>query len=480
MEDWGDSEEHGAIGALAANRPLLVTVIFAFGLTALSVVGFMRAPGAGANGLSVADFATNALIAFAAPNFAAAAAPRRPLQRALFAALVLAALIGAYVAAERYGVPAFFGAAVRSESIAIGAAFFVWSLASRPLTGALTMLSVAGPFAAIVGAIGAAALLSLEQIHAPDALGAVATMSVAFACLIGIGVAADFAFAFARGADSHAAAGIAAHRAAAPSMNAALNVICIFSAGLLPAAETLDWSWRMILFAAGGGVVAVTTALFLSAATLSLSTITEEVAAIENHRRQRFRRWWRPIGQILPMSSAFAFVAILAILSIVAQFETYAPISVIKASLIVAAALSAALTYVSARTGLFVMLALYFAMTLVDWGYAAIGIDPPSLLAQLTAIACLAALFGQIAVAWRDARSPRRKAHQATEEAMIDGAFRYAASVAFTIAALAIASVSGLWADGASAAGYYAALAATGGVAAAPIMTAIGGVFGRD
>ncbi|MEL7487709.1 MAG: hypothetical protein AAGJ87_10910 [Pseudomonadota bacterium] len=475
-----ESDSQGAIGGLAANRPLLILVLFGFGLAALAAAGFLRAPETAASGMRLLDFSISLAIALAVPHALAALAPRRGVGRWATAAAIAAAFIVAFALLAGAPPLQLGGVSLHAASFLAGAALFGLMIAGRPLIGGLAGFGLAGPVAAIIGAVSAAALLSLEDVSAPHVIGAVATMSASFAALVSVGVAADFANAFARGGDSHFAAGVAAHRAAAPAFNAALNVLCVFAAGLLPAAEMLDWSWRMIFFAAGGGVVAASTALFFSAATLSLGVVTEEAASIENHRRQRFRRWWRPVRDLLPTSSALAFVAILMILAIVAQFETYQPISLIKVGLIVGCAAAAALTYVSLRTGLFVMAALFFAMVLADWGYVLFGVAAPALTAQLTALACLAALFAQVAASWRDARSPRRKAREATEAAMIDGAYRYVASAAFAIAAFAAAAMSGLWSDAGAAGAYYALLASMGAVFAAPLMTAIGAMFGRD
>jgi len=119
-------------------------------------------------------------------------------------------------------------------------------------------------------------------------------------------------------------------------------------------------------------------------------------------------------------------------------------------------------------------------MILIDWSYELAGVALPGLLAELSAIAVAAALYGQIALAWRDARSPRRKAHEAAEVAMIDGAYRYLVSAAFAIAALLVGQTSGLWADGVAAGIYLTTLAVFGLLISAPLMTAISAIFGRD
>ena len=87
-----DSDRHGPVGTLAADRPLLTSVVIAFGLTALSVVGFASNRGAG---IMVADFAINALIALALPAVLAAIAPTALWPRAGFAVLSACSFIHA-------------------------------------------------------------------------------------------------------------------------------------------------------------------------------------------------------------------------------------------------------------------------------------------------------------------------------------------------------------------------------------------------
>ncbi len=471
-----ETDRYGAIGGLAANRPLLISVVFAFGLTALAVAGFSSQPG----GRAMSGFAINCFAALALPAVATGIAPAGAVPRAVFAALAAGALLVVSFLAPFDKNAMLAAAGLSGATLRIGAALLLWFVLLRPLFGDAPGLAMAAPLAAALGAFGASGLLALEALARIDVLGAVASLSVAMSCLVGVGVAGDFTRAFAGGARADEAAGDAAHLAVAPTAFGALATAGVFSAGLAPGAETLDWSWRAVAYAAGGVALATATALVVTASTLSLSNVTEEIAVIENYRRQNLRRWWRPFRQVLPPSSAIAFTAILLILTVVALFSAFNLLTPVKLILLGACSLAAWVTFVSLRTGLFVFLALFASMIMIDWSYAIAGVVSPGLLVELTATAFAAALFGQIGVAWRDARNPRRNAREATEAAMVDGAYRYLASAAFALGAFAAAEASGLWEDGSAAALYLAALCLFGFFIAAPLMTSIGAIFGRD
>ena len=182
----------------------------------------------------------------------------------------------------------------------------------------------------------------------------------------------------------------------------------------------------------------------------------------------------------MPPRSAISISAILFIVTIVALFEASSALTLSKFVLVVAAALAAGIAFVSARTGLFVFIALFVNVVVINWFCELAGTVPLSLLAELCAIAAAGILYGQIALAWRDARSPRRKAHEAAEVAMIDGVYRYLVSAAFSVGAFLVSDVAGLWADGSDAARHLTLLAIFGLVVSAPLMTAISAAFGRE
>lgn len=469
-------ERQGGIGMLAANRPLLTAVLVAFGLSALSVIGYLRAPSEDVAGgvLHVSNFALNGLIAIAVPAVIAALAPESYSRRVVMA-------VGAAASLCALGQVLSFNQTVLTMvhplAFFTAAGLTLFTLLPRRLFGDATALAAAAPITAILGAFGAGGLISMADAVSMDVVGAISSLSLALACLIGVSLAADFLQLFAEGVDAHQAAGEAAHRALAPSANAALVTVAVFSAGLLPGPQQLSWTWTAIFYAAGGIVVAVSSTLLVTAATLSLRPLSETVAVGENRRQSFSRRAWRPVRQILPPSSALAFSAILAIVVVVALFEAYYSMTLIKIALIILCAIAAGLTFVSMRTGLFVMLGLFASMVMIDATSSIVGAARPPALAEMAAIAAGAALFGQIALSWRDARNPRRKPHEAAEQAMIDGAYRYVLGAALGVVAFAMAAVSGLWANGADAAWYLAFLSGIGLLIAAPMMTAICTLF---
>lgn len=471
-----DTARHGTIGALAANRPLLISVVLAFGLTALAVTGFIRESSA----LTVSDFAINAFFALAAPALIARFAPPKLVNRLIYVLAISTVLIVGSIYAPGVSPKAFAAFAPSVSAVQIACVLLIWFVLLRPLVGDIVGLGVAAPVAAVLGAFGASGFLALEAAPGEGVIGAIASLSLALSCLVGVGVAADFAQAFARGGDVHDAAGVAAYNATSAAVYATLITFGVFVAGLLPAAETINWSFRAIIYGAAGVALAVTTTLLVTASALSLAQVSEQTAVTENHRRQNVRRWWRPLRQALPPSSALAFVAILMIITVTGLFTAYEPITLVKVALLIACALFAGLTFVSIRTGIYVFTALLSAMVIVRWIYEIAGTPSPSLLAELTGLAVTAALYGQVAIAWRDARNPSRNAREAAERAMIDGAHRYAISAAFVLGALFVSDVSGLWSDGAEAAFYTFAMTLFGFLIAAPLMTAISAVFGRE
>ncbi|MEO0878690.1 MAG: hypothetical protein AAFY22_03160 [Pseudomonadota bacterium] len=467
-----ENEGGGGLGMLAANRPLLTSVVVAFGLTALSVIGYLRSPSQGvAEGLPhVTNFALNGLVALALPAVIAVFAPEKRSQRIVVAAAgaILLFAGGQILTLYQDAAPALRAAALYTAS-----ALTLLMIAPRRFFGDASSLAVAGPVTAVLGAFGAGGLISMADAVSMEVVGAIASLSLALACLVGVSLSADFVRLFASGVDAHNAAGQAAHQALAPAANAALVTVAVFSAGILPGPQQLSWTWTAIFYSAGGIVVAVAATLLVTAASLSLRPVPETIAVGENRRQSFARALWRPIRQLLPPSSALAFVAILAIVLIVALFEAYGATTLIKLALIGLCAVAAGLTFVSVRTGFFVMAALFAAMVLIDAAIGVFGAARPQALAEMAAIAAGAALFGQIALSWRDARDPRRKPHEAAEQAMIDGAYRYILGAILGVSAFAMAAVSGLWDGGADAAWYLSCLSLVGFILAAPLMTAI-------
>ena len=374
-----DPARHGTIGALAANRPLLISVVFAFGLTALSVTGFMRAPSAAA----VSNFAINAFFALAAPAIIARFAPSAMINRLVYVFVIGALLLVGSTYAPAISPQVLSVIAPSTGAVQVACVLMIWFVLLRPVIGDVVGLGVAAPIAAVLGAFGASGFLALEAAQGEDVIGAIASLSLALSCLVGVGVAADFAQAFARGGDAHNAAGVAAYNATSAAVYATLITLGVFASGLMPGAETISWNFRSIVYGAAGVALAVTTTLLVTAAALSLSRVSEQTAVSENHRRQHVRRLWRPLRQALPPSSALAFVAILLILTVVGLFTAYEPITTVKLTLLFASSIFAALTFVSLRTGIYLFINLLASMVAVQWFYEVAGFETPNLLGRV-------------------------------------------------------------------------------------------------
>jgi hypothetical protein len=95
-------------------------------------------------------------------------------------------------------------------------------------------------------------------------------------------------------------------------------------------------------------------------------------------------------------------------------------------------------------------------------------------------LAMTAALYAQLGVAWRDARSPRLNARETTEAAMSDGAPAFLVTTAIGLTAFWAAKVAGVWPAGGSAAILLALLALYGLVVAPAAMTALGHSIRRE
>ncbi|MEM9707029.1 MAG: hypothetical protein AAF850_13240 [Pseudomonadota bacterium] len=468
-----------SIGAIAADRPLLTATIAGLGLTALSVMGFAPDVPGKPSSANIAIFALHCLLALAAPIAAAVAAPAVLRGRIGYAA-VLAAVIVAVVWYAPSAAPDNFVGYAPSLTTGIAAAGIAAGLiVLRPFFGVIPGLALVAPAAGLLGAVGAGGMLALRGADGLPLLGAVTATSAALATLIGIGVVTEFARRYASGASSHDAASEAGGAMFAPTINA-----CLLSAGAFILAALVapqqTWSLATGAQAAAGVAVACLSALLVAVATLSLANVSDAMAVIENHRRRRFRTIWRPVRAALPASSALAFAAITLITAMVALFEAFEPMRVVKLSLLGGSVIAAGLTFVSIRTGIFIFVMLFTGSVLIDWGVALAGTSAPSLIAEIVAVTCAAALYAHLALAARDARGPRRKPHEAAEIAMVDGAYGYILSTAITIAAFLVAASTGLWPAGGEAAAYFFLLALFGAVASAPFMTAISAVFGAE
>jgi hypothetical protein len=466
------------IGGIAAGRPLLSSAVIVFGLSALTAQAFKDASVSFGNASIAFMAALTAMVVL--PAALAAIAPRNFWLRVLYASFAA----GIFLAARRILAQAEFPVGPIDPDVALGvAAGAIFLLcAGAPLWRAALSLSMIG-LAAIV--LGASAGLSMTAIES-GLSGAVATagaslgLAAAAGAAICVSLAARFSRAFAEGGDNFSAAAEAARGAAAP----ALFAIGVGVMAMVFAARGDSGSLGAALAAARVSAVAMaaslTAPLFMLTAALALKARTEATAVRENRRRALLEPMLSLFRKGLAPSSALAASAILIIVAIVAGFETATAASAGEYAVVAAVSLVAAVVFVSLRTALMIAALLLVAGRLAHWGGDLAGFPELTETARVAASALAALLYAELALAWRDRRNPRRKTREVVQMALADSYFAYAASSIVAASALAATEAAGLWSEGVEASLHVGALALIGLVAAPPLMTAVGALFGRD
>ena len=468
----------GLIGGIAAGRPLLSSAVIVFGLSALTAQAFKDASVSYASA-SIAFMAALAAIVVL-PAALAAIAPRNFWLRFLYASFAA----GLLLAARRLLAQADFSPGPVDLGVALGAAAGATFLlcAGAPLWRAALSLSLIGLAASILGISAGLAMTAIES----GLSGAVATAGASLGLAAGAGaalsvaIAARFSRAFAEGGDNYAAAAQAARDAAAP----ALLAIGVGVLAMVFAARGDSVSVDAAFTAARVSAVAMSASLaaplFMLAGALALKARTETTAVRENRRRAALAPWLSLLRKGLAPSSALAASAILIIIAIVAGFETATAASAGEYAVVAAVSLFAAVVFVSLRTALMTAVLLLVAGRLAHWGGDLLGLPGLTDTARVAASTLAALLYAELALAWRDRRNPRRKTREVVQMALADSYFAYAASSIVAASALAATEAAGLWGEGVEASLHVGALALIGFVAAPPLMTAVGALFGRD
>jgi len=485
-----ESDRFGVVGGLAADRPLLTSLVIAFGVTALAVMGLAEGP-ASIHAATTANLSAYLAIV-AAPVFITSLGPKKFLRQMAFLAGVAAVLVVIAIAARR--APAMAALLPLELTPVLISVFFVSAflvLMAPAFSGAVRQFGVS-ILAAILGSVGGLGFaawgfsrLSPLQAAPFDAgaltlVVAMTTLGAGLAVVLAVLLSGEIAQAFARGGDNRIAAGAAARQTGAPAFFGVSIAAGVFVIYTLIGGAVERPAHLLALLAAAATLLPSYAVLLLGAGAFSLRKTTEAVAVAENRRRQDMRRAWRPFRSILPPSSSIAFVAIAGVLAVVAAFELRTPLHLAEYAFMVFTGLVAATIFVSVRTALFIAFLQIVGLLLVTWFAQLIGMQIPSLLERLIALALATALFAHFAVSWRDARSPRRKPHEATEAAIIDGAFRFGGGVVVGTAVFLAAYVSGFWPGAAEAATYFVGLAVVGLFISPPLMTALGALLGRD
>lgn len=465
-----ERDRFGLIGGLVAERPLLTSLVLAFGLSALVAVGVSGSAAGAAS--TAADVVIAALALVVAPLLIVGAAPRSIGLRMTIGLAAAAAGGAAYV----YG-PAFLGSSIAASSV-VSFVVLTWLLlASARLVGPMAKFAFVAAGAGVLGAAGALGLMLRENVAI--AAGAPAIVAgLAVAAHRGAGVIADFATLFAGGADRRRAAGLAARRAAAPSFYGAVVAAIAFGG-----AAALAGGPGAAMFGALAGLAVVLCAVpafAAPAAALSLRRASETLAVEENHRRQSFRRFWRPFRRLFPPNASLAMIAIAAITVLAASLNSPAGPPAFELIYAGLCAASAGLIFFSLRAGLFVFFMLIVSSSLAGWLWRMMGATALSPLDQAAALTLAASLFGGFAATWRDARSPRLNPRETTEAGMLDALGEHFFGVVLAVAAFLAGRAAGAWPGGLAAGGFLALTAAIGLLLAPPLMTALSGAVRRE
>jgi hypothetical protein len=466
------------IGGMAAGRPLLSGIVIAFAAAALVSVSYRQAPASFADA-SFSYLAALSFLAVAPPAFAAIA-PRNFWLRAIYAGI----LAGLYLAGRRLMLQSGVSFGLFDANLAlVVAAISTFALAlGAPLWRSAIALSLVGLSSTAIGAAAGLAIVSLQTARSgPVPLaGAALALGAAVGVTLTVQMASAYSRIFAEGADNYAAAAGAAKAGVAPALFAlmvgvAAVALCAFSPGQ---AES-DFK-ATIWVGAGSLAFAAAGALFYLPGSLALKAQSELAAVAENRRRAALRPLLTGVRNFLPPSSAMAASAIFLIIAVAAAFESKTPAGAGEIALISVVALMAAVSFVSLRTALMAALFIAAAGRIAVWGIEIAGFAPPSETARIIAAAVAALLTAQLFIAWRDNRNPRRKTREVVRIALADSFFAYVASSIIAASVLAASEVGGIWNDGIEAGFFSAYLAAIGAVAAPPLMTAVGALFGRN
>ncbi|MFN0022716.1 MAG: hypothetical protein ACKVS5_02325 [Parvularculaceae bacterium] len=463
------------LGDLAAGRPLLVSSVIAIGLAALTASAFRGAPA------SFASVGYSYLAALAvmttAPAAIASMAPRNVWLR-LFYSGVAAGLI---LAVRRIAIQSGFEPASFSVDIAFAGAAIVTGALSlcAPLWRGALRLAVVGLCAVTLGAAGGLSIIALEAARsgAVPAAGAALGFSAAIGAAFCVFLANVYCAEFSGGAGGAVAAARAVRAISAPALLSVCLAIVALGAGAFLAGMPLQSAAYV-----GAGVMAVglVASILMGAAALALKAPTEMTAIEENRRRAGLAPLLRALRATAPPSTSIAASAILLIATVVTGFDAASAASLAEIVIIAAAFAVALVAFVSVRSALLLVIMLIVGTRLSLWGAERLLAEAPAENVRVIAAALAAVIYSHIVLAWRDNRSPRRKALDVTGRAIADSASSYAAASVLAAAALASADAAGLWEAGSEAALFTAAVLLVGAASAPVLMTAMGAVFGRE
>ena len=412
----------GPIGRVVSDRPLLITLVAAFGLTAAALIGVVEES---ATAL-VSNLIIAALACVTAPMLISAVSPVAARARAGISIVALVLAASAYFLSRDS-----LGGKLSPANFAIPTSAVLFYLWFRPLIGAAARLAFAATAAAALGMAGGLGLYYLaDQQYLMTALFAAFLFSIG--AIVGINLFGDYVSFFTKGADLQKSAGIAARFAIAPAFFAVAT-----SAGVALIAfiydSTTNISLGLVAYSASAALLAAVSGVVFNSSIAALLKPSENIAVEENLRRQAFRARWRPLRRFFSPSAAYAGIAMLGVLLIVLLFELNADIQYEQLILSGILSVIAALIFVSFRTGLFMVVSLAASGILVEWVWSLLGKIQTSPSENFIVTGISAMLYALLALSWRDARSPWLNARETTEAGLAEGIARYLAASAACI-----------------------------------------------
>lgn len=492
----------GLFGALVARRPVILTVVIGVGVAALLAVAF-RAGALQAMGPVYVGYALGLMLGVCGPLLLVAAIPDSPLPRRSAGVLLVAAAfcepLWRDAAAPLTALWALPSTIVQLAMATIGSAL----LAQRWLKPGLAALaSFFG--AALVCIAGLAAFVSMGSAGFDGA----SLSSIAVNHCIAVGVTLTLCAAvwivqrqaslFADGAGAAEAAGRAASQAAPYIAFLCLSSLASFGVDLLTNDGASPAVVGPVLLA--GLVASPVAASLLGAAAVSLFRDDEHAAYLFNQRQAMMRSALDGLRPYLSTNIAIASLAIIGIVSLTAAFDLRTPLTPSELLTVVFLTIAGMGAFISVRVGLTFGTLMICVLCTTRWLIGAPGaaslpenalasplvsplasaMESDARIVAVAAILIAGALTAPLALEWREARSPWRKAREVALIAMLRTAPGFIAGLAVATGSLLAAYASGFWDAGAVAA-RWAALYAITAFALGPFwFVGFGALLGRE
>ena len=446
----------GIIGKLSVERPVLANFLIAIGFVALALAGVR------AGGLDVSSLILNIVLAgivvVLLPLSYLTLFPISNWRNGVFAITLLAGI--ATVSFVEIDVISNAALILPRDWILAGAGLGVLIAALYPAVRGILRLSVLAALTSIAAAAAASGFVGLNALALSEhthLLVAIAALTMTIGYGVGAGVAADFIKYFTNGATWRAAAVSAGHGGVAVSTFAiVMTAVTIAILSYHTNYQSIDW--RFVWVGVTGTSLAVIGGLFSVSGGLALSTPSESVAEIENRKRRRFRYGWRPFRMALPPASALGSVLIVLVLAILLVVEAGIPYAVIHAIFLALVWISALVIFVSVRAATFIALLLASAGVMSDGLFVMLDTPVDALEVRFIGFGFAAIFLSQLTLSWREARDNWHSARDVAENALSDGAGRFALNTGVGIAVIYLVADVLAWSSGMDLVCYLAAM----------------------